>query len=107
MHLLSLHPSVNLVQNILRSFRIFIETRSVDQNDATAIIRHFHLEGAYRMVLSLQVVTGPVRLLGQTVYKLLPVYSTPRSKKKLNILGSFRYHTAPRNCIYFKTNEQL
>ena len=54
MHLLSLHPGINFVQNILRSFIIVIETRSVHQNES-AFVR-FRFGRAYGMVLMLQTV---------------------------------------------------
>jgi len=70
MHLLSLHPGINFVQNILRSFIIVIETRSVHQNEG-AFLR-FRFGRAYGMVLGLQTVVCPLRGLSEMVNKLLP-----------------------------------
>jgi len=70
MHLLFLHPSINFVQNILCSFAVFIETRSVYQNES--LFLHFRFGRAYGMVMGLQAVAGPTRCFGETVNKLLP-----------------------------------
>ena len=71
MDLLFPQPFVDFFQNILCSATMFIEARSVNQDDAIFI--SFRLGGAYGMILGLETVAGPVRFLSETIYKLLQV----------------------------------
>ena len=97
MHLLFPHPSINFVQNILCSFAVFIETRSVHQNES--LFLHFRFGRAYGMVMGLQAVAGPTRCLGETVNKLLPAQYMRRDESQEILLGSCRNHTAQPICM--------
>lgn len=74
--LLFWHPTNHVFQNILRSSIIFIEARSIDQDET--ILIQFNLGRAYGVDLGFQFVVGPLCFLGKAVDKLSRAQSMRR-----------------------------